>query len=337
MASFTKKSNGSWLVQVRHKASGGRAAFNKSAVFARKVDAQQWAAKVEAEWQAFRAGITPSVPFSDLLVRYRDEVSPGKRGYKNEINVINRVLATPLADVMLPDLSDLQFKMWADERLKEVQPATVRREWNVLSAVMTAAVKDWRMLPENFLLRLRKPDGSPPRTRRVSAAEIDAICYCAGYSAECVPEKQVQRVAAAFLFALETAMRVGEILGLQPENVHLDKRYVHLPTTKNGQARDVPLSGRAVAILKQVADSHGGRTVFGVTKGSCDSQFRKLLDMAQIDGLHFHDSRREALTRLAKIYQPMELAKISGHKDLRILLNTYYAPTAEELAAKMPE
>lgn len=337
MASFTKKSNGSWLVQVRHKASGGRAAFNKSAVFARKVDAQQWAAKVEAEWQAFRAGITPSVPFSDLLIRYRDEVSPAKRGFKNEINVINRVLATPLATVMLPDLSDLQFKMWADERLKEVQPATVRREWNVLSAVMTAAVKDWRMLPENFLLRLRKPDGSPPRTRRVSAAEIDAICYCAGYSADCVPEKQVQRVAAAFLFALETAMRVGEILGLQPENVHLDKRYVHLPTTKNGQARDVPLSGRAVAILKQVADSHGGRTVFGVTKGSCDSQFRKLLDMAQIDGLHFHDSRREALTRLAKIYQPMELAKISGHKDLRILLNTYYAPTAEELAAKMPE
>ncbi|MFC3873283.1 site-specific integrase [Neisseria musculi] len=337
MASFTKKSNGSWLVQVRHKAGGGRAAFNKSAVFSRKVDAQQWAAKIEAEWQAFRAGITPMMPFSELLTRYRDEVSPTKRGFKNEINVINRVLKTPLADVMLPDLSDLQFKMWADQRLKEVQTATVRREWNVLSAVMAAAVKDWRLLPENYLLRLRKPDGSPPRTRRVSAAEVDAICYCAGYSADCVPDKQVQRVAAAFLFALETAMRVGEILSLLPENVHFEKRYVHLPTTKNGHARDVPLSGRAAAILKQVADSHGGRTVFGVTKGSCDSQFRKLLDMAQIDGLHFHDSRREALTRLAKIYQPMELAKISGHKDLRILLNTYYAPTAEELAAKMPE
>ncbi|WP_159068642.1 hypothetical protein [Neisseria wadsworthii] len=74
MASFTKKPNGSWLVQVRHKASGGRPAFNKSAVFSRKVDAQQWAAKMEAEWQAFRAGITPTMPFRDVLTRYRDQV-----------------------------------------------------------------------------------------------------------------------------------------------------------------------------------------------------------------------------------------------------------------------
>jgi hypothetical protein len=31
----------------------------------------------------------------------------------------------------------------------------------------------------------------------------------------------------------------------------------------------------------------------------------------------------------------MELAKVSGHKDLRILLNTYYRVTAEELADKL--
>ena len=335
MASFTKKKNGTWLVQIRHRASSGRPAFNKSAVFSRKADAQQWAAKIESDWQAFRAGITPARPFREILERYRDEISPKKRGHANEYNIINRILKTPLADVLLTDLSDMQFREWADNRMKEVKESTARREWNVLSSIMTTAVKDWRILPENFLLRLRKPENEPPRARRVSEEEIDAICHCAGYSADCTPSKRVQRTAAAFLFAIETAMRVGEILQLEPQNVHLEKRYVHLPMTKNGNARDVPLSTKAISILKQVSAAHNERTVFGVTKGSADSQFRKLMKMAQIDGLHFHDSRREALTRLAKIYQPMELAKISGHKDLRILLNTYYAPTAEELAQKM--
>jgi hypothetical protein len=31
----------------------------------------------------------------------------------------------------------------------------------------------------------------------------------------------------------------------------------------------------------------------------------------------------------------MELAKVSGHRDLRILLNTYYRVTVDELADKL--
>ena len=76
--------------------------------------------------------------------------------------------------------------------------------------------------------------------------------------------------------------------------------------------------------------------VFNLTKASLDALFRKLKkrNIFQED-IHFHDSRREALTRLAKIYSAMDLAKISGHRDIRILLNTYYAPTVQDLAAKM--
>ncbi len=48
-----------------------------------------------------------------------------------------------------------------------------------------------------------------------------------------------------------------------------------------------------------------------------------------------HDTRREALTRLSKIFNVMELAKISGHRDLRVLQNVYYAPSADDLAEKL--
>ena len=200
---------------------------------------------------------------------------------------------------------------------------------------MTTAVKEWRYLPENYMLRLKKPVKAKPRTRRISTEEIEKICICSGWSLNTKPVKQTQRVGAAFCFAIETAMRQGEIAALKKCNVFLDENYVHLEITKNGESRNVPLSPNAKLILIQVMNSHDEKTAFNVPAPSMDAQFRKIKKMALIDDLHFHDTRREAITRLCKIYEPMELAKISGHKDLRILLNTYYSPSAPELAKKL--
>ena len=65
---------------------------------------------------------------SEVLERYKNEVSVHKHGWCNETNIINRVLRTPLAEVRLPHLSELQFQDWADERKKEVSMSTLRRE-----------------------------------------------------------------------------------------------------------------------------------------------------------------------------------------------------------------
>jgi integrase len=51
--------------------------------------------------------------------------------------------------------------------------------------------------------------------------------------------------------AIETAMRRGELLSLTWENVDLKRQTAHLPDTKNGDPRTVPLSTRAVAILRR--------------------------------------------------------------------------------------
>lgn len=335
MASITKKPNGTWLAQVRRAARDGAPAVNKSASFPRKSEAQAWAEKTEAEWRAFRAGITPAVPFADVLKRYLNEITPTKRGYKTESYRIARLLKTPLAQVRLDRLSDAQLKQWADTRLQQVSADSVIREWATLSHVLTVCVKKWRLLPENYMKRLEKPKKSPPRTRRISADEIAKIRLASGYNDYTLPEKHIQRVGAAFLFAIETAMRAGEICTLSREHLHLEQGYAHLTHTKNGEARDVPLSPVAQHIAQQVMAAHSRDTVFGLRPDVLDAQFRRIKQYALIDDLHFHDTRREALTRLAEVYTVMELAKVSGHKDLRVLLNTYYAPQASELAQKL--
>jgi integrase len=155
-----------------------------------------------------------------------------------------------------------------------------------------------------------------------------------GYSRETPPGTTSARIGAAYLFAIETAMRAGEICSLEWQHVY--ERHVHLPVTKNGYARDVPLSTEARRIIEQLRPLTGeGDTVFDVSAASLDALFRKARARAQIEDLHFHDTRREALTRLSKVFHVMELARVSGHRDLRVLHNVYYAPTVSDLVAKL--
>ena len=49
------------------------------------------------------------------------------------------------------------------------------------------------------------------------------------------------RAFHAWLFSVETAMRAGEVAGLRREHLDIERRTAHLPTTKNGTARNVPL------------------------------------------------------------------------------------------------
>ncbi len=101
----------------------------------------------------------------------------------------------------------------------------------------------------------------------------------------------------------------------------------------------MPLTKKAVEILKhleQIKTDEQGK-VFQVESRNLDAIFRKIKTQAGLADadLHFHDTRREALTRLAKKLSVMDLAKVSGHRDISILQNTYYAPDIAELAQKL--
>jgi integrase len=55
----------------------------------------------------------------------------------------------------------------------------------------------------------------------------------------------------------------------------------------------------------------------------------------EVAEIHFHDTRREATTRLAKkLPNVVELAAVAGHRKLD-MLKRYYQPDPEELAKKL--
>jgi integrase len=140
-------------------------------------------------------------------------------------------------------------------------------------------------------------------------------------------------IGVIFELAIETAMRRGEIISLTLENVNFDKRTAYLPDTKNGDSRTVPLSFRAIELLEQVRTSRG--KLFPINGDSIGKAFRRVTDRVGIEDLRFHDLRHEATSRLfEKGLQLMEVASITGHKDLA-MLKRYTHLDAEKLALKL--
>jgi integrase len=126
----------------------------------------------------------------------------------------------------------------------------------------------------------------PARNRLISQREIEAICVALNWRHDIVdvpPTTKQQRIALAFLFAIEAAMRAGEICALKADDV--SGRVARLHMTKNGLPRDVALSVRALEIWEMVPEG------FGVTSATLDAMFRKAREKAGIQGMTFHDTR----------------------------------------------
>jgi integrase len=225
------------------------------------------------------------------------------------------------------DLTSTDFSMWRDARLLEVSNGTVSREMTLLSGILSVARREWRLIEGNPLSDVRRPREPPHRDRRVSEKELMALKISAGHDLT----NATARAYHAFLFAIETAMRAGEIIGLRSEDISFEKRFARLPMTKNGTSRDVPLSSEAMRLIKELPKSD---PVFNLSSHLLDALWRKLRDRAAVTDLRFHDSRHEAITRLARKLDVLDLARMVGHRDLKMLM-IYYNATAEELAKRL--
>lgn len=320
MASISKHKNG-WRAQI---AKGG---VRKSKLFGTKREAQDWSAR-EEYLITNGVKVAAQTRFSAVMERYAREVSPKKNGARWEQIRLERLQRDAIAQKRLGELEANDFAGWRDARLRDVASGTVRREMVLLSAVLTTARKEWGLISQNPMADVKKPPHAPPRDRLPTSDELERLSYVAGQELN-----MTGRTFLAFRFACETAMRAGEIVNLAWDDVDLEKRVARLPKTKNGTARDVPLSTAAVAMLESLEGLHPKRC-FGLTSSQIDALWRKIRDKAGVDDLRFHDSRHAAITRLAKKLNVLDLARMVGHRDLR-QLQTYYNESAEDIAKRL--
>lgn len=324
MAVIEKRGPYQWRVRIRRRGHP-----EQTRTFATKAEAEDWAKVIESEmvrgifWDRSKA---ESTLLRELLDRYAAEVLPTKRSQSTVRSQIKGI-ATELGGYSVAALNPPLLAQWRDRRLGDVDGQTVRKDLSLLRRVLNHAAKEWGIpLPRgNPLQQVSVPKQPPGRDRRLQPGEEELLMAAA--------REYGGMIGPIIVLALETGMRRGELAALRWDEIDLGRRVAHLPLTKNGASRDVPLSSRAVATLQEIPRRPGADGIWGRMRADSITQaFDRVSRRAGIEGLRYHDLRHEATSRFfEKGLNPMQVASITGHKDLG-MLRRYTHLRAEDLA-----
>jgi integrase len=331
-----------------------RRGIRKSHTFDKKSDAETWSAKVESEIgrgvfvdhsEAERTTLT------EALDRYEREVLPHKKSQRPVKYQIKR-LKKDLGRLKLVAVTSSVLAKYRDERLGKVNAQTARHDLSLMSRVFNVAAKEWGIpLPYgNPVAQLRMPKLPPARDRRLNGEEANRLLAAAREHEK--SRSNTSPIHAITRFALETAMRRGEIVAMRWEHANLKTGVLQIPDSKSGEPRKVPLSSVAVEILRIQPRRLDGQ-IWGISADAISKAFDRICARARrtyekacsqtnekpdsefLLGIRFHDLRHEATSRFfERGFNVMEVAAITGHKTLQ-MLKRYTHLRAEDLAKKL--
>jgi integrase len=206
--------------------------------------------------------------------------------------------------------------------------ATANRYRAVFSLVYREAVRNGTV-PSNPARLVRQRQESSGRIRYLLDEEEDRLCK---WIVELFPEHMPE-----LTIAVGTGMRKGEQYGLIWKRVDFNKREVHLAKTKNGEARDVPMSVEVLAAFQQVKPTKVKPTDSVFATPNPREWFEAVREKAKLDDFRWHDCRHTFCSRLAMAGVPLKTIQIlAGHKTISITARyAHLAPNTLHTAVEL--
>ena len=287
----------------------------ESRTFETKRLAQEWGKRRELEINP--ATVKAEVHlFHDVCDRYLRDVSSRKDGFKWETLRIN-AFKEHFGNVPLDSLRQPQMASWRDSRQVEVTGGTVRREKTLLNHIFTIARLEWHYIDFKPFEGVKMPADNEVREQVWGWKLIKRVLRAPATG-------KTQEAKEAFHIALRTAMRLQEVLAA-PALFDKARQVVDLPPEldKMNRRRVIPIGRIAAKLLD--------RPAFVVDANEASTLFSDLLGCLGIEGMMFRDSRATALTHLAPKLTILQLQKVSGHKDIRMLAR-YFREAPEAIS-----
>jgi integrase len=320
-----RKRFGKWQIQIRRK---NYPQIIKS--FKEKSTATKYAREIELKMdkQQFEDySNAASTTLKDILTRYRDEITPKKKGAQWETYKLNLLIRHKISSLSLLHLNPSALYSLKDELSKNRKPGTVKHYFSFISNAWNTAERVWgiNLPPKNPIKYVTLDKVYDKRDRILSEEEYKKLLDSASVS-------NLRILKDVIIFAYQTAMRFGEILRLNRKDVDLNKRLIILRDTKNGEDRTIPISNLAVEILRKYPF---GDKYFIIKRDQFRHYFEQACKRAEINNFRFHDLRACAITNmlLSGMLLP-EVALISGHKTWS-QLSRYTRIKAEHLLDKI--
>ena len=318
MGSIRKRGN-TYQAQVR--LSGGRHA---SKSFKTRSEATNWSREAAYHLSQEPERFDERVTLRDVIRRFIKDTAPLRRSGVNEAIRLNTISRHAISSIPVSKITSSDLSKYRDMRLKTIKSNTLHREFGLLRVVVGKAKDEWRMdIPnpfESFHIK-KEPDH---RQRRVHKGEIDLLMLTPCRSLLTKP---------AMIVALETSMRLGEILSIKWDKIDFGRGFVELERSKNGRGRIIPLTNTALMTFEALP--RDGLFVFPVKPDTLKQSWRRLVKRAGIHDLRFHDLRHEAISRLLEMGLTIpEAASVSGHRTASMLAR-YAHPDPVKVREKM--
>jgi len=264
--------------------------------------------------------------FEEFAKEYLDWAKINHRSWERMDAVRIKCLSNFFSGRRLNEITPWLIEKFKSERKDKVKPATINRELAVLSAMLSQAI-EWGKLNEHPMkggkVKKLREDGHKEKIL-TEEEESRLLSVCRGWFKEMV------------VIALDTGMRLSEIIELKKEDIDLNNHLIKVKHTKSGRERKIPLTERVFSILaeriKEVKDSE-----FIFAKGNGNklwavrSAFLRACKRAGFVGLRFHDLRHTFATRL--VTSGIDLAtvqKLLGHENIQMTLR-YSHPRSEDM------
>jgi len=298
----------SWFVQVR--VQGYPAACR---TFRTKAEAELWSARTEAAARgrtlAVSRGMTVAELIDEGMPQLRNPTAAAFAYWREHLGTLRLIDVTPnVIAVHRNRLLGAPCGGHNHKKRKPRGPDTVRNYLIELSRLFTFAMKELRVMDSNPCANVSRPPASKGRVRYLSDDErVMLLAACkASDSRDLYP---------FVLFALTTGCRKGEAASLLWSNVDLARRWAVFPTTKNGDARGVPLTPAVAELLRQRE-----RTDERVFPVDITRAWHTAVAAAGLTNFRFHDVRHTTGSTLTMSgASAVEVATLLGHKTLAMV------------------
>jgi len=236
--------------------------------------------------------------FEVLADKYSSLVSIHKRGHHIERYII-KTLKAHFGKYRVSDLTVEDAEKYKTKRSRSVRPATINRGLT-LAKHMLAKVVEWEIFADNPFRGVRNLD-VPKRDERVLSAdeEVKLLAACG--------RVRSRLLRPLVVLAHNTGMRRGELLGLEWSHVDLDHREIRIINAKSNTGnRAIPMNTTVRSLLSDLAKKTTSPLVFpsnrkpGEKLLDLKKGFKKVVQLAGIPHIRFHDMRHSFATRLVR-------------------------------------
>ncbi|MDQ3651545.1 MAG: site-specific integrase [Acidobacteriota bacterium] len=236
------------------------------------------------------------------------------------------------------EVSPMLIEKFKSERIKTITkrgtvraPASVNRELEMLSRVFSLAI-DYKKTDSNPCTKVRKFRLQNQRYRYLLPEEEPMLM-----SKLTGPRAHLKDMVTV---ALGTGLRKQEQLSLRRDQVDLSRNLITIAKSKSSRGRDIPMNLEVRAVLLNLCKGKAPdgfvfvNPVTNTRVKDIKRAFSKACELAEIEGLVWHDLRATFGTRLGEAgYEAFTIASLMGHSDIQMTARYVRATDPNKRAA----